>query len=93
MGTYDPVAYALAVDAFTHSGPADPTRISGSVCTQPFQPGVDPLTFPADYASFAAAIATSVAQSPETAKEPPLRCYVFASCRTRGRAKRHSAAR
>jgi triacylglycerol esterase/lipase EstA (alpha/beta hydrolase family) len=91
MGTYDPVAYALAVDAFTHSGPADPARISRSVCTQPFQPGVDPLTFPADYASFAAAIATAVAQSPETAGEPPLRCYVFASCR-RGRAKRHSAA-
>jgi triacylglycerol esterase/lipase EstA (alpha/beta hydrolase family) len=91
MGTYDPVAYALAVDAFTHSGPADPARISSSVCRQPFQPGVDPLTFPADYASFTAAIATAVAQSPETAGEPPLRCYVFASCR-RGRAKRHSAA-
>jgi hypothetical protein len=93
MGTYDPVAYALAVDAFTHAGTADPARISSSVCAEPFQPGVNPLTFPADYAGYTAAIATGVAQAPETAKEPPLRCYVFASCRVRGGAKRHPTAR
>ena len=26
IGTIDPVAYALAVDALTHPGPADPAR-------------------------------------------------------------------
>jgi hypothetical protein len=34
IGTIDPVAYALAVDALTHSGPADPARISPAVCSQ-----------------------------------------------------------
>jgi triacylglycerol esterase/lipase EstA (alpha/beta hydrolase family) len=93
MGTYDPVGYALAVDAFTHSGPASPARISSSVCTHPFQPGVNPLTFPVDYAGYTAAIAQGAAQAPETATEPPLRCYVFASCRARGGAQRHPARR
>ena len=77
MGTYDPVGYALAVDAFTHAGPADPSRIPESVCLQPFQPGVDPASFPADYATFLAAIASAAAQSPETSAEPPLAAYVF----------------
>lgn len=80
MGTYDPVAYALAVDAFTHAGPADPARILPSVCAHPFQPGVNPATFPADYASFLSAIGQAALQSPEVPAEPPLRCYVFASC-------------
>ena len=39
-GTTDPVAYALGVDAITHPGPADPARISRSVCSEPFMPGV-----------------------------------------------------
>ena len=50
MGSYDPVGYALAVDAFSHSGTADPARISPTVCAQPFQPGVNPATFATDYA-------------------------------------------
>src|SRR5205807_3044347 len=39
MGSYDPVAYAVAVDALTHPGPANPARVSTSVCTTLFQPG------------------------------------------------------
>jgi hypothetical protein len=42
IGTVDPVAYALAVDALTHPGPADPTRIPPSVCSQVTMPGVSP---------------------------------------------------
>lgn len=79
MGSYDAVGSALAVDAFTHTGPAQVSRIDAGVCTQPFQPGVDPATFPADYAGFVATIGTSAAASPETAAEPPLACYVFAT--------------
>ena len=45
MGTYDAVGYALAIDALTHVGPADPKRIDPTVCAQPFQPGVDPATY------------------------------------------------
>ncbi len=80
MGSYDPVAYALALDAFTHSGTADPSRISSSVCAQPFQPGVNPATFATDYAGFLAAIGQAAAESPQVASEPPLKCYVLAAC-------------
>jgi hypothetical protein len=82
MGSYDPVGFALAVDAFTHPGPADPARIPTSTCAHPFQPGVDPATFATDYAGFLQAIGTAAAESPEVSAEPPLRCYVFAACRT-----------
>lgn len=80
MGTYDPVAYALVVDAFTHRGTADPARIPRTVCAQPFQPGIDPSTFAGDYAGFLAAIGQAFAESPEVKAEPPLKCYVFAAC-------------
>jgi triacylglycerol esterase/lipase EstA (alpha/beta hydrolase family) len=82
MGTYDPVAYALVLDAFTHPGTADPTRISPSVCTEPLAPDVAPLTFPSNYAAYLAFIGQSATQSPETPTEPPLRCYVFTTCKT-----------
>jgi triacylglycerol esterase/lipase EstA (alpha/beta hydrolase family) len=82
MGTYDPVAYALVTDAFTHPGTADPSRIPASVCTELLQPGVDPLTFPADYAGYLSAIGQAAAESPEVSAEPPLQCYVFAACGT-----------
>ena len=79
MGSYDPVGYALALDALTHPGPADPGRIGRSVCATPFMPGVDPATFPADYAAYIAYIGHSVATAPEVTTEPPLQCYVFAA--------------
>ena len=80
MGSYDPVGYALAVDAFNHPGVAKPGRIdAASVCTQTFQPGVDPQTFAADYAQYLAAIGQAGAESPETSSEPPLACYVYAA--------------
>ncbi len=41
VGTVDPVAYALAVDALTHPGPANPARIPNSVCSQTLMPGVN----------------------------------------------------
>src|SRR5205807_4253531 len=66
MGSYDPVAYAVALDALTHAGPAKSSRISTSVCTTPFQPGVDPFTFPADYASYAGG-----AESSQPTRTPP----------------------
>jgi triacylglycerol esterase/lipase EstA (alpha/beta hydrolase family) len=81
MGSYDPVAYALAVDAFSHEGLADPARIPTSVCAEPFQPGVDPSTFATDYAGYLQAIGQAEAQAPEVSAEPPLKCYVLASCR------------
>jgi hypothetical protein len=78
MGTYDPVGYALAMDAFTHPGPADPKRIPKSVCGTLLQPGVDPLTFATDYANYLAYSASVLATTPHVAAEPPLKAYVYA---------------
>jgi triacylglycerol esterase/lipase EstA (alpha/beta hydrolase family) len=80
MGSYDPVGYALAIDAVTHPGPASATRIGSAVCAQPFQPGVDPATFATDYAGFLNAIAQGANNSEKLAAEPPVKCYVFAAC-------------
>jgi triacylglycerol lipase len=39
----DAVAYRLVLDALTHDGPADPARVSRTVCLQTTMPQVDPL--------------------------------------------------
>jgi hypothetical protein len=87
LGTVDPVAYALAIDALDHTGPANPARISRAVCSQPFHPGVDPAsaqTYEQQLASLpgtlAGAFPVNVVGVPTLRAEPPLRCYVFASC-------------
>ena len=82
MGSYDSVGYALAVDAYTHTGTADPARIPATVCAQPFQPGVNPATFPSDYGRYLQAIGNAQQEAPTVPAEPPLKCYVFASCKT-----------
>ncbi len=83
MGSYDPVGYALALDAITHPGPAEAARINGAVCAEPFQPGVDPNTFATDDAHYDAVIGETFATYPHVASEPPLQCYVTASCPAR----------
>ena len=81
IGTYDAVAYALAIDAISHPGPADPARLAGSgVCGQLFMPGVNPATFLTDEVSSLATIGTSIASATFIPAEPPLRCYATASC-------------
>jgi pimeloyl-ACP methyl ester carboxylesterase len=84
VGTIDPVAYALAIDAMDHPGPADPSRIASSVCTQLLMPGVNPVTFATDLASAAAVLSTTLATYPHVSAEPPLACYVTASCAAAG---------
>jgi triacylglycerol esterase/lipase EstA (alpha/beta hydrolase family) len=94
MGSYDPVGYALAIDAFTHSGTADPSRISPTVCAQPVQPGVDPGSFASDYGAYLQNIGQGQQNAPQAPSEPALRCYVFASCRSAGpHASSHRAPR
>ena len=78
---YDPVGFALVVDALTHSGPADTARIDRSVCTQvtnPFVPVTDVPTYTAYL--YDAIFVNRFFQEPQTPSEPPLRCYVTASC-------------
>jgi hypothetical protein len=92
IGTTDPVAYALAVDALTHPGPAELTRISKSVCAQAYMPGVDLATVQLELSALAGAPgllsvfppgsagAPALAGAPVLTSEPPLDCYVFATC-------------
>ncbi len=78
IGLIDPVAYALAIDALTHDGPADPKRIPATVCAQQFHQGINPATFPAD--SSAALADYESYQGKEIPAEPALACYATASC-------------
>jgi pimeloyl-ACP methyl ester carboxylesterase len=81
IATIDNTAYALAIDALTHRGPADPARLDAAdVCTRPLMPGVDPATFAIDFAAEGVFLAQTIAAYPKDAAEPPLRCYVTASC-------------
>jgi hypothetical protein len=77
VGTYDPVAYALAMDALDHTGPADPSRIASSVCTEVFMPGIDPRTFATSYADLNAQIFVSLTLDPRVDAEPPLKPYTL----------------
>ena len=43
-------------------------------------PGINPTTYPADLASAATDLATNTATAPAVKAEPPLACYVTASC-------------
>jgi hypothetical protein len=81
MGSYDPVGYALAVDAFSHESLAQPMDVKPAVCAHPFQPGVDPARFPFDYGALLAAIGNAQESAKQLAAEPRLACYVLARCR------------
>ncbi len=83
VGTQDNVAYDLAIDALTHPGPADPARAMAndpSICITPLMPGINPATYATDLAQSAADLALNTASAPTVPAEPPLRCYVTASC-------------
>ncbi len=86
VGTIDPVAYALAMDALTNDGPAKVSRINRSVCLRLYHPGVDPLNV-AMYLSIlsgAPGLASvslpniNLVGAPEVPAEPALRCYTTA---------------
>lgn len=74
--TYDAVAYALAIDALTHDGPADPARINPRVCDQEFHPGVDPATFPTNYIDTVVTAMYRQVTAQRVGSEPALRPYV-----------------
>lgn len=79
---YDPVAYALTMDALSHPGPADPNRVkNASLCTQvsmPYFPAGDIPTYSIHL--YNTLFVDRVQSTPTTTAEPPLRCYVTASC-------------
>ena len=87
VGTTDPVAYALAMDALDHDGPASEGRIDRAACTQVFAPGVDPtyLDTYRQIVSVVPGVAADVSPVntigvPVVRQEPALRCYAFSEC-------------
>jgi pimeloyl-ACP methyl ester carboxylesterase len=80
IGTTDPVGYAIVVDALDHDGPADPARIDLTVCAAPYMPGVDPASLPNDLAAFFQRLGEAYDETEPVEEEPPLRCYVTATC-------------
>jgi triacylglycerol esterase/lipase EstA (alpha/beta hydrolase family) len=87
IGTVDPVAYALAVDALTHPGPAVPARVPRSVCSQTMMPGINPLDLNTYIQVLGAQLGLAAVDVPginvvgvqEVKREPPLACYVLAA--------------
>ncbi|GLY99046.1 lipase [Actinoplanes sp. NBRC 103695] len=78
VGTSDALAYALTMDALTHTGPARPARISAAVCDETFMPGVDPAGYEQNLAELNATLNANWAASPAVTAEPALKPYVYA---------------
>ncbi|GAA1140608.1 lipase [Nocardioides aquiterrae] len=71
----DPVAYALALDALTHRGPADPARLPADTCSQTFIPHGDLAGSPV-FLQAVARFATGLADPTRWVdQEPPLPAY------------------
>jgi len=76
MGSIDPVAWAVVVDALDHDGPARAPRIDPSVCTRALMPGVDWLTLPLNEARYNGEVARTLATYPHVGSEPDPAPYV-----------------
>jgi len=70
----DAVSFALTLDALDHPGPADPTRIPATVCSQLLLDGADPVGL------LTGVLPALAAPRPGAAAEPALRCYLVPSC-------------
>jgi triacylglycerol esterase/lipase EstA (alpha/beta hydrolase family) len=75
MGSFDPVGYALVMDALTHAGPAQASRISSSVCSETVIPGLDPTSVATHFARLGAVAAAEVGLYPHVSAEPALAGY------------------
>jgi pimeloyl-ACP methyl ester carboxylesterase len=80
-GFFDPVAYAIALDALEHPGPASLDRVlqgampgSPGVCGAIFMPGINPLTFVDDFNDSVSALLEVLAHARNTEQEPALPC-------------------
>lgn len=78
--SYDPIPYAIVLDALQHPGVASLARLKGQglgLCTKLAAPGVDLVTLPLNFLTKTMfTFATSVAFMPKSSVEPALREYV-----------------
>ncbi len=78
-GTVDNVSWALTLDAITHAGPADVSRVPKATCNNVLMPGVTSTNWAAPLAAFALSIAMAPLDAPQAGVEPALPCYVYLS--------------
>lgn len=82
VGTISNTAYALAMDALTHEGPAEPERAKAAACSALLMPGVQPQNLEANLQILAAlpglasVAGVNLAGVPLVTKEPALKPYV-----------------
>lgn len=76
----DAAMWAIAKDALTHDGPAQPSRIDRSVCSQLLMPGVTTENVLSLINIIQFANAGPVGVMSLQAAEPALACYVTATC-------------
>lgn len=82
VGSFDPVAFAIVVDALEHPGPARRGRMlqgaqpgSLPICGATFMPGVNPATFEEDYANALGGVGNAIQRAQNVSREPQLPCY------------------
>lgn len=82
IGTYDPVGFAIALDALVNDGPASLDRVLGGaapgaapVCAEAVMPGVDPAALDDDLALYDDFVAQALANGVHLVEEPLLACY------------------
>lgn len=72
---YSNGAWLIALDALTHAGPANLSRIPRATCGRLLMPGVNRATFPTDMAQALSHTAQSTLGAKQLSAEPPLRAY------------------
>ncbi|HEV3000156.1 MAG TPA: hypothetical protein VGW75_05390 [Solirubrobacteraceae bacterium] len=81
----DAAAYALALDALTHGGPADPARFDPATCQQTTIPGGDAAGTASGAPGALGGAALALTTGEEVDREPPLVCpFDAAACRAGG---------
>lgn len=74
----DAAAIAVALDALTHRGAADPARVGSAPCSQVYGPAIDPAQATAAIATLYENAGAAVAVHSQQDAEPPLRPYAAA---------------
>ena len=72
----DSVTFAAFVDAITHRGPAEVSRLPADVCDHPYAPGLDEATTTALLGASGGLVSAQIAASPKVGAEPAVRGYV-----------------
>lgn len=74
---YDAVAFRLTLDALSHAGPAQPSRIPFTTCLSAVAPGVTAADITVLNGVVGPLIAARIALAPMTLREPALQPYAF----------------